>query len=335
MQLNKSIEWEETFLNLFGYRVTGPDSGDRWIVQDEKGNIVGFIQLKVNPNFEKGLELGYYMELESENIKMKNFRIGAENELVNKSPSLLGYYLEYNTYKFDVKTENGLDHVELSLGKNKFGVSIVSDDYEKKDKTKQDYTCMKFELDESKLTESGLDIIYVTQDQKNKIRYELVGKYNKIRNRSDNYYVVSSQVDKNDSLMESTRTNEYLINLDGAYCGDPFNGNIQIPRSENMVFIEERWKKNNEDKISKEETVEKGITLDEKVLATPIFIDTFTGFRTMLSQLLPIKGEFFSSILKNRGIHNPMLDLFLNDMTKETKPKVFGKDRFERKGSKK
>ncbi len=70
------IESEVRFLNLFGYRVIGPDDFNRYMVVDNKRKDIGFIQKKKmhNANKNSSAIFGYYMQIKSDKVQCQNVR---------------------------------------------------------------------------------------------------------------------------------------------------------------------------------------------------------------------------------------------------------------------
>lgn len=78
------IESEVKFLNLFGYQVIGPDTSNRYIVVDEKGVDIGFIQKKkmndVDTKRNLPIRFGYYTQVKSDKVEYQNVRKEADSE---------------------------------------------------------------------------------------------------------------------------------------------------------------------------------------------------------------------------------------------------------------
>ncbi len=108
------IESEVRFLNLFGYKVIGPDDSNRYLVVDQNGMDIGFIQKKKlhHKNTKKNLPavFGYCTQIKSDKIEYQNVR--REDNL-------------NNTYEFTLQNENK-DQVCICLGKS---LTIWSKEY--------------------------------------------------------------------------------------------------------------------------------------------------------------------------------------------------------------
>ncbi len=109
------IKSEVRFLNLFGYRVIGPDDYSRYLVVDEKGKEIGFIQKKKlhHKNAKKNLPavFGYCTQIKSDKIRYQNVR---RQDGTN-----------HDTYEFMLQNPN-MDQVCICLGKS---LTIWSKEY--------------------------------------------------------------------------------------------------------------------------------------------------------------------------------------------------------------
>lgn len=98
----KNIKNEISFLNLFGYQVLGPISSDKWLILDEDGKDIGYIQKKLLDDEKDTSEIGYETKIESATICCNAIR--KENSNNSK-------------YWFDVKKEGRkIAKVFISLG---------------------------------------------------------------------------------------------------------------------------------------------------------------------------------------------------------------------------
>ena len=129
-----TIESEQKLLDLLGYTAVGPDNQKRYLIFDETGQEVGFIQRKRLHKRKENKVFGYVMEIHSDNITCSNVR---------KINSMKEYDF-YDTsfyYEFDIRNKNGnMDHVKLQMNDRPY-LKIQSKDYKE----------MTFELISDKL----------------------------------------------------------------------------------------------------------------------------------------------------------------------------------------
>lgn len=118
------IESEVRFLNLFGYRVIGPDDNSRYMVVDEKGVDIGFIQKK-KINDEKNnssAQFGYYTQIKSDRIQCQNIRRQDDSndtsyQFILQNNDQVSICLGQNPYLTIHSKKYG--HIHFSMSKNK------------------------------------------------------------------------------------------------------------------------------------------------------------------------------------------------------------------------
>ena len=112
--IEHNIEKEKRLVELLGYRLSGPDASNRWIIWDseEKEQAYGYIQYKKLHGGQKSKGIpkvfGYHMLINSPKVKCEFTReLRADN-----------YSNEYDTYKLEITTSNkdDVDYVELMIG---------------------------------------------------------------------------------------------------------------------------------------------------------------------------------------------------------------------------
>ena len=104
-----TIKSEQKLLDLLGYTAIGPDNQNRYLIFDEKGQEVGFIQRKRIHKRKENKVFGYVMEIHSDNVSCSNVRkISSMNEH--------DFYDKSFSYEFDIRNKNGnMDHIRLQM----------------------------------------------------------------------------------------------------------------------------------------------------------------------------------------------------------------------------
>lgn len=106
MKEQEMLEKEIEFINLFGYKVQGPDNSNRYLVVDKKGKSVGFIQRKKlhkkNVKKDKPAVYGYVIKIDSQKFKYgKTINLSREYDV---------------NYSFDIISGKlGENHIELTM----------------------------------------------------------------------------------------------------------------------------------------------------------------------------------------------------------------------------
>lgn len=106
---------EEKFLDLFGFRLFGPNVNSRYQIIDENNNEIGYIQRKKIEKGNKNIDATYGYRLEINSPTLKISRTRNEERLDDE-------------YKFDVKKDNNIYTVDMVLGELP-SISIYTPEY--------------------------------------------------------------------------------------------------------------------------------------------------------------------------------------------------------------
>lgn len=292
-KVTHNIEHEMKLISMLGFDLIGPDNSNRWLILDEEGNQVGFIQYKKlnNANAKKGLvkTYGYQTEIENKDFSYKATRkITNENEksgLVSRDDSRF-------SYEFDIKRENGtIDHVKIGAG-----------DYPELSLWSQDYGNMNFT--------AGCKGLYLDFKSKTEnFNIEEIVVY-EISREQEEYAYQLRYSDKQQELNDVSAFGVTDLQITGI-------STIYQPLGE-MELIERTWE--NGKLIPRSESIVEG-TVKEMVVNHEMGIAAFNHFRYLINQILPFKQEVISTILENY-FYKEKISLFVPEFGKENKETV-------------
>lgn len=349
--LNKfGIEWEEFFLNLFGYSAVGPDNGDRWNVIDASGNYIGFIQFKNSDiykikkyyhNEELYSDVDYpvefYMEIASPLVQMSNHRV------IDRNSHRCSFedFLNSNTYTFKLKGKDGYENIDLNLGKVRPFLSIKSEFCEDRENAHKKFNFIEFStMTNWTETERIFFIDFISQNEEFKTHEKISGTFDADKKRNKELHYSKFQVDKDRNLIPLNTIFNETFEKDSAYLSlnkemyyallkkdDPFHANNMditfgceyagdyygggLIRKKDVVTILEKDLDENNFIRNIQHSVEDG-NLEEKIMINPYLIDVLNRFKTLASEILSFNPNILSSLFENVSAINPLFAFLMS-----------------------
>ena len=293
-----TIESEQKLLDLLGYTAVGPDNQKRYLIFDEKGQEVGFIQRKRLHKRKEKKVIGYVMEIHSDNITCSNVR---------KINSMKEYDF-YDTsfyYEFDIRNKNGnMDHVKLQMNDRPY-LKIQSKDYKEmtfeliSDKL---YTCFISEKEDFKMQE--ILVVKSEAGSEDKVEYDCSYSYTvMVCNKDQDIDDIFDKLGKKSTEFEAIHRRYYY---DGN--NDPYVC-VNVKEWENGHLTE-----------NKQYDIKK-MMLPEVIEAHKSDYDPFSHFRYIVNERYPWKEELIGTMLENRGVPEKEFQLFVPDLQKTSSKK--------------
>lgn len=288
--MKHDISYEQKFLDLFGYKIIGPDNSNRWVILDENEKEIGSIQFKKiykgNTNKHYVPIYAYCTEINTSKMKFKNTR-----RINDKFGNLEDN--NYEIYSFDIKRkEKGPIHVEIILNEIRKEIRIWG----------QEYGYMEFTLNKG----DGLFLNF--QSKTENFDIEEVIKYCQREEKSTYFYQINYCPNKSKDITHDGVTRE----IEGIY--SPFfheKGELEVR--------ETTWKNNH--CMDFRENIVEG-TVEEMARNHEMGIESLNHFRFLLGKLVPTKGDLISEILDDDIVEKTSTALFLKkNQNKELKLK--------------
>lgn len=277
-----NIEHEKKLIEMLGYNLIGPDNSNRWLVVDENSKNVGFIQYKtiVNKNVKKGLSAihGYHTEIDSPIIKYNETRkLQIKND-----------FFSYFSYEFDIKRENGTDHIKISVG-----------DYPSLILWSKEHGFISFSINSDRLS-----LNYKSKTENFNIE-ESVTVELLTTNKAYEYCLSYCDIDKDISSADFTSLHISFSTIEN-----------YVDNKSRLRIKQRKWK--NRKFLSESSSIVDG-TIKDAIVSHKMGIDSFNHFRYLINQILPFKEEVIAAMLEKRGLKELEFSIFMSDLDSDVK----------------
>ena len=278
------LNYEKKLLDLLGFSLCGPDKNKEYKILDTE-EVVGYIKYqKIQNRNKKNGEPAIYglvANINSSQIVFNSIRKIYDNGFQLYTDKDLDFY------EFDIKRDNALDHVELTIGES-FNINVWSKKY--------DYSKLSIDC-------NGIFLFYNSQSDNYNIQ-ETVSYY--LTNDILSHYEYQiSYWDKNirltgDKGVTTREISGYQIDL-------------------NKLKIIEKSYINERLRTKCEMCVEGNV--EEMALKHEMGIDAFNHYRYLLRIILPFKNDLIDEIISPELIDEYNLKLFIP--ITENKEKIY------------
>lgn len=310
--LDKRVEYEKYFLDLFGFYCVGPDNGDRYQVFDEDSNNVGFIQLKFS---EEGPEC--YMEINTPNLQVTNHRELKDQLFCQdfSNEESFRFYAGFNDFNFTVVEENGDKYqVKLGLGHSNPSLSVTSLDLEERKRTGKDYVEALLNVTPQNFTFQS-EVCCDNKASQEKMKMEFIR--NHVNYCSDLEYLYNTNFSDEKNSLKSLN-----VRLDGFYKEQIFATKDYDEVSCQIRKIEYPDVKNNEKEIV-------ASNLNEIIASSPLVSESYARFSNLVNGFIPLNENIISLMMKyvNTQNFNSMVVGLLTDSSKKRDVSILKKGR--------
>ena len=286
LDIKHNLEYEKRLIELLGYSIIGQKGVNHWYILDENKNHVGFIRYKKlhNANKKKGYEktFGYHTVIDSSSIKY---------DFTRKLTDMHGKKLNYYDYSFDIKRDNDIDNVEMSIGEYPY-INLWS----------KKYGFMSFSINSR-----GLHLNYKSHTDNFKIEETVI--YENINDDfwNDNRYVYVIKYCKNNYDLSDDK---YKGITQREISGMKFSS---LDKKNSIGISERTWV----GRILR--TNRKGVvegTVEEMAIKHGMGIDSFNHFRFLINKIIPFKEDVISAMVPDDIIKNRCLSIFFDSNEK-------------------
>lgn len=283
-EIQHNINYEKKLVELLGYNLIGPDNSNRWLIRDDNGNQVGFIQYKkiYSENKKRGLPalFGYYTTIDSPIINY-NFCRKCNNS--NYRNDIDNFH-----YELDIKNKNeGNDSIELDIG-----------EYPTLRMWSQKYGFIDFHV-----ADGGFHLNFKSKTENFNIEEYVYFKNETEASHSAQYIYQIRYCDKNLKLDDDNLKGTIIREISGKY--------NQYYQEDNRLELSEKSWINGKLRTNRKNVVIGNIK--EMAIKHQMGIDAFNHFRFLINEILPFKEDIISTLLSDVDIKQTGLSIFLND----------------------